>query len=130
MKKVLLIALFVAGSMIAEAQSSGGVTGKGTTGSGGASRTSATGKRTSGTKVATKHGPHDYTPGSPIGTGGTGDNMSGSRDNSALESSLEKQKQDNGNQQVTQQNDQQTTVRKSSNSKKRVVHKGTRKRAG
>jgi hypothetical protein len=130
MKRVLIIAVFLAGSIASEAQSNGSVTDSGRKGAGGG-RTNTSGKGVVNTKIPKYHGSHDYTPGSPVGTGGNGDNMSGSRANSALETALGKQKQDT-DQQVNQQQDSlQTAVRKSNKSgnKKVMVQKSTHKRS-
>lgn len=94
MKHILITAVFIAGGFVANAQSNGAVTGSGQT----TSNTSATAGKGTKPKVAKHHGPHDYTPGSPIGTGGAGDNMSGSRNNSALKTALQKQHADSAQQ--------------------------------
>src|SRR3712207_4878189 len=100
MKYILIAGAFLVCGIAAEAQSNGGVTGAGQSG-GSTSGRPGTATKANTPKVATSHGAKDHTPGSPVGTGGAGDNMSGSRDNSASETALDKQ--NNRNQQMNNQ---------------------------
>ena len=119
LKKILIAAMFVAGGYTASAQTTGGVTGAGQ-GTGTTSGRPSTSKTTKGAtpKVATKHGTQDHTPGSPVGTGGTGDNMSGSRKNSALESSVDRSNQQDSMAKTPQQNSGQRATKKSGSTKR------------
>ncbi|MGI8636049.1 MAG: hypothetical protein ACR2KZ_11675, partial [Segetibacter sp.] len=111
MKHLILIAAFAVINCSVNAQTNGRVTGSGqNSGTGGAGKantgsTKVTGKGQKklppgtaihgGKPVPKSHGAHDYTPGSPIGTGGAGGgSLSGSPQGSASENAIGKNPSD------------------------------------
>ena len=108
MKHLLLIGAFTLSSAFVMAQTNGSTSGSSNSGTTtskttGSKKDSVTNAKTNhrklppntaihgGKVVSTVHGEHDYTPGSPIGTGGAGGTlMSGSQQGSASENAMGK----------------------------------------
>lgn len=120
MRHLLMLIIFVAGISVANAQATG------SSNSAGNRKTQTNKQRTTRQQRGSGqyHGSRDTTPGSPMGTGGAGGDMSGSPTGSAIETDDQTSKAEV--QHDTSAGNADTVAKKSTIRKTKSVHRTTR----
>lgn len=118
MRYLLMLIIFVAANIAVTAQTTAGANNSGQ------KRTTKkiTARQQRGT--GQYHGSRDTTPGSPVGTGGAGGDMSGSPAGSAIETDDQTNKAEVEKDTIT--NSQSTAVKKVTNSKRKTTRRKTK----